>query len=231
MTALATRLSALGLAALLGLPGPPATAPPAAEREPDARRLTPAVLAYAYLNLAGDDFLRFLRSDQPYSFRRGLARLEESFRQLDCDIPRRLGFVETFFTVESGPRKSVVGLPPPGASPAHPPEGSLLFVSTPVAADRIVVVLSSVAPDRTTVFTVDTAYQARLVYDSFSRTGPIGAIGLVDRIEAAGPGELLLHEAYELGARGIRAPRASRSFLLDARAGTVTPASGKPGRR
>lgn len=100
------------------------------------------------------------------------------------------------------------------------PFESILFVTTPIASyeNRILVILSSVSPERTTIFSVDKNLKVELLYDSIHKNyfdDKKTTVGSIYNVEVVEPGKFLLQERMEPGGRGFLSPYKNRSFMID----------------
>jgi hypothetical protein len=110
------------------------------------------------------------------------------------------------------------------------PFTNILFVTTPIKSynNHILVILSSVSPDRTTVFSVGKRLDVNLLYDSFMKNEIKNAmdikgtrtIGSIYGIRVLKPGSFLLQERMEPGALGFAPPYKNRIFRIDVTKGS-----------
>jgi hypothetical protein len=98
-----------------------------------------------------------------------------------------------------------------------------LFVTDPLVgtSQRVWVVLSSVAPEETTIFWLersDGGYRSGLVYDSFNKgviqNEPRTAIATVTAVRIESSSEILLEELLEPGSRRNQRGAAGRVFQV-----------------
>jgi hypothetical protein len=154
--------------------------------------------------------------------------LNDALNSLDCDVPIRLGFPHRVFVVPSLPVGQWIGFV---RTADTPPDEGTLFVTEPLRTkpERVLVVLSSVSPERTTVFWVERSvqgYASGLVYDSFKK-GKISnenhtAMGAVTAVSAGEGEEILLKEWAEPGSRPRQMGSVGRVFRVDAARHEIT---------
>jgi hypothetical protein len=169
-----------------------------------SRRLSEAAVVFADLHSSRDD-----------NDTRDLKRVERALKAVGCDLTVRMAL----------PGRAVI-LPVSsvgqriGFKRAAPTEGLTFVVKDGRAApQRVWVVLSSVAPERTTVFWLDEDFKAGLVYDSFKkgeiRNAPHTAIAAVLAVTRVNGSQLLLEEWAEPGSRPGSMGAVGRVFQLD----------------
>jgi hypothetical protein len=151
-------------------------------------------------------------------------QFESQLAKINPDLPTGLSFVKSVFIVQSAPAGTVAGFvrkPGKTLEQSGVPFESMLFVSTPIPAlgNRVIMILSSVSPERTVMVTVDAALQTDLVYDSFLRSTPKTIrrpvpIGSLYAVRTQGPGRFLLQERMVPGGRGFVSPKMNRVFVL-----------------
>jgi hypothetical protein len=192
---------------------------------PAGARLSQAIVAYGFLRSSYPDFGEVLESHSGSAMARELKALEEALDSLHCDVPIRLAFSHRATTLETLVPGQWVEYVKGNAAP--PDEGWLFVVQHQQTRGRsAIVVLSSVAPERTTIFMLEGDFAATLVYDSFgeskisneqaTRVGVLIAIGL-DK-----DGNILLKEWAEPGSRGHFTGSVGRVFQVNVTRKRVT---------
>ena len=142
--------------------------------------------------------------------------LEKNFEKLSCDINTRLSFSHVSFVVQD-----VFGSKYGDETRNNfNNQKSVMFVSVPLnkIGNKVLVVLSSTAPNRSTVMTVDNNLDVNLLYDSFIHGEKSG---LVCCLSSA---LVLKDNVIEfIEGRGCRCnpPDASKSMLFDAATGSI----------
>ena len=100
--------------------------------------------------------------------------LNKKLEQLNTDIPARLVFVKYVFISQANIPGHTSGFPvqkEERINKSSIPFETILFVTTPVESlgNKILVILSSVSPEQTRIFTIDTEYNVELLFDSFKK--------------------------------------------------------------
>ena len=184
------------------------------------RTLPGLVITYAVTAAYYEDFKGAWERPDASCF---LTKLYAEFEDLSCNISVRMVFTHTTFIVQNEIPGHFSGEIPASYEIAeqHPVPGeSILFVSTPLEswANRVLVILSSVSPERTTIMTVDSALNVSLLYDSYSIDSPEQSMCALFAIRTVTPGQFELFERDS----GRCAPFGSkRTFLLDLTSGEV----------
>lgn len=192
------------------------------------RNLPEAVIAYGFLRSNYGDFDQLLVSTSTFAAGRDMKALQDALDSLGCDLPTRLAFPHRDLVVAFSSDRNWIGFP---RTNEFPREEGMLFVIRPLptAPHRTWVVLSSVAPERTTVLWLDgdkRGYVSGLVYDSFSKgvvkNAPKASIGLVISVSVAESGEILLKEWSEPGSRPHARGAAGRVFEVNSARRDIT---------
>jgi hypothetical protein len=217
-----TRFS-VALASVLGL----SLALPPGLAAPEKGNLSQLLVAYGFLISHYPD--EFLLGRQPGTrLARDMKALNHALDSLGCDVPTRLAFPHRDLIVLSSSAAQWAGFPGGVGSP--PEEGTLFVIQAPpTASHRNWVVLSSVAPEETTVFWVEAdkqGYATGLVYDTFKK-GEVKnvrktAIGAVAWVSIGQDGGILLREWAEPGSRGGHMGEAGRVFQVGFLSGDVS---------
>lgn len=190
--------------------------------------LSQAVITYGYLRSNHADFDQLLASGPTLAVARDMKALEGALDSLRCDVPTLLAFPHRALVVPSSPVGQWIGFP---TTEESPPEEGTLFVTQPLRAppQRVWVVLSSVAPERTTVFWLEEGergYVSGLVYDSFNKgkisNAPHTMIGAVTEVNLGKGDKILLKEWAEPGSRPGQMGAVGRVFQVDLARGEVT---------
>ncbi len=105
------------------------------------------------------------------------------------------------------------------------PFENILFVTTPIESlgNRVLLILSSVSPERTTIAAIDNKLNVELLYDSFEKNVIKNMeyikgsrdIGSIYSIRVKKPGIFLLEERMERGGRKFVSPYKNRTFIMD----------------
>jgi hypothetical protein len=179
------------------------------------------IITYGFLSWNYGDVNKLLGSSASPGLAREMKALQGAFSSLNCDIPTRLSFPHKAFIVPSFPVGQWIGFV---RTAETPPEEGTLFVTEPrrTKMPRVLVVLSSVAPERTTVFSIeerDGGYVSSLVYDSFKkgkiRNANHTVIGAVTAVSVGNGDEILLREWAEPGSRPGIMGSMGRVFQID----------------
>ena len=190
--------------------------------------LPQAVIAYGFLSSNYAEFDQLLTSGPALSLARDMKALGSALDSLHCDVPIRIGFPHKAFVVPSFPASQWIGF---ARTAETPPEEGTLFVTEPLrrVPQRVLVVLSSAAPERTTVFWLGgdkQGYVSGLVYDSFNK-GEISnsahtGIGAVTSVSVGKSDQILLREWAEPGSRPGFMGAVGRVFQVDLTRGEIT---------
>lgn len=213
---------ALGAACVL------AFVPRNALRATPSADLTQAVIAYGFLSSNYGDFDKLLGAGSALGLAGDMKALEGALGSLNCDVPIRIGFPHRAFVVPSYPVGQWIGSIRTAETP--PQEGTLLVTEhLRMKPARVLVVLSSVAPERTTVFWIEgtvRGYLSRLVYDSFRKgkiaNAPHTVIGAVTAASAGRSDEIFVKEWAEPGSRPRTMGSVGRVFKVDPARDEVT---------
>lgn len=189
-------------------------------------RLSQQIISYGFLRSNYSDFDQMLQSNLAVA--KDMKALQNALDSLHCDVPSLLAFTHRSFVLPASPQGQWI-------RSAMPTESMLqeesLFVTEPLSAtpQRVFVVLSSGAPERTTAFWVeekDGGYAARLVYDTFNkasiRNAPQLAIGVVVGVRLESDHEFLLEQRADLGSRPSIPGALGGVFRVDLSSGVVT---------
>ncbi len=108
------------------------------------------------------------------------------------DIPTRMCFSQLAFVVQNGIEGHRSGF--------HFPHESILFVTTPIETfgNRVLMILSDVSPERTSVVAINNELSVELLFDSFEKgeieNAKSTTVGSIYGIEVQRAGYLTLHE-------------------------------------
>jgi hypothetical protein len=152
---------------------------------------------------------------------------------LGIGISTVMGFTHLAFTTENnieGHMSGFIRVNNKTLEESSVPFTNILFVTTPIKSynNHILVILSSVSPNRTTVFSVDNKLDVNLLYDSFEKNEiknvmdikGTRTIGSIYGIRVLKPGSFLLQERMEPGALGFASQYKNRNFRIDATKGS-----------
>ncbi len=103
-----------------------------------------------------------------------LIKLGGNIDKLKGGVSTGLGFVHRVFTVQNNIKDHVSGyirIKNKTLKESGVPDESLLFVTTPIESfgNKILVIMGSVSPERTTIFSVDNKLNVELLYDTFDK--------------------------------------------------------------
>ncbi|MBI4650811.1 hypothetical protein HY745_05900 [Candidatus Desantisbacteria bacterium] len=157
-----------------------------------------------------------------------LIKLSNNIDKLTLDIPTRMAFTHLAFIVQNNITDHYSGfarVKDKTLEESKVPFESILFVTTPFESigNRILLILSSVSPERTSIVAVDNKLNIELIYDSFSKNeiknmkeikGTTN-VGSLYSVQVQKPGVLLLQERMEPGGYGFVSPYKNRIFILD----------------
>lgn len=157
-----------------------------------------------------------------------LVMLKKKIDALPGGISTGLGFAHMAFIVQNNISDHLSGFIRLNNRPIDQskfPFESILFVTTPVESfgNRVLVVLSSVSPERTTIFSVDNRINIELLYDSFNKNlfdQKKTTIGSIYAVRVTKPGRYLLEERMDPGGRAFFSTYENRSFVMDVTKGT-----------
>jgi len=166
---------------------PPPEAPSTVEVAPN--ELPMLLISYAYSISRDVEITAAVETPLGRTYR----ALEQRLEGLRVDLPTKLGFVHEAFVVQ--PRTV-------GSRAIGKPGESTLYVTEPLPqfGEAVVVVVSSVSPEMTTVFQVDRQLNVRLIYDSLVASpagvgSSCGPLGQINGAEASPEGNLVLTES------------------------------------
>jgi hypothetical protein len=194
---------------------------------PQQGSLTQALVTYGYLvSHYPDEFVLGHEPGTPLAT--GIKDLTDALNSLGCDVPSRLAFPHRALIVLPSSARQWAGF---AGAKGRPPEEATLFVIDPPLEvnNRRWVVLSSVAPEQTTVFWIEPrkqGYTTWLVYDTFKKGNvknhPKTAIGAITGVSVEKTGVIFLKEWAELGSRPRHMGKVGRVFRIDPSSGDVT---------
>jgi hypothetical protein len=149
------------------------------------------VIAYSHFCSHYIDEFKSITLDSDSSF----SRLEHNLDQLECDIPTRLAFTHRSFIVQNE-KNYYAGYKKLGMKSIEVskiPYEDILFVTTPIKdlGNRILMFLSSIRPERTTIVALDNELNTKLLYDTFNRGGNVD-ISTIYQIKVNNPGNFFI---------------------------------------
>lgn len=157
-----------------------------------------------------------------------LIKLANNIDKLTLDIPTRMAFTHMAFIVQNNIEGQIAGftrVKKKTLEESKIPFKSIVFVSTPIESfgNRTIVILSSISPERTTIFTIDNKLNVELLYDSFKKNEikninnikGTTTIGSIYGIQVQKPGYFLLEERMEVGGSGFVSPYENRTFIVN----------------
>ncbi len=124
--------------------------------------LPSVIIAYSLFSSYYQDFKSLWSSNEKPWF---LDKLQAALSELNCDIDLRLAFTHESYIVRSNTIRTFLSV-----DSIKSELKSVLFVTTPIKSydNKILVILSSVSPERTTIIAIDNELGAELLYDSFN---------------------------------------------------------------
>jgi hypothetical protein len=127
------------------------------------------------------------------------SKLHSEFESLSCNIDTRMSFTHLAFISQNNIEGHFSGLIPKQANKIKEPKvphENILFVTTPIESlgNSILVLLSSVSPERTTVMSIDNMLNVNLLYDSYEEKLPYKIICSISSILVIKPGIFKLEE-------------------------------------
>jgi hypothetical protein len=154
-----------------------------------------------------------------------LIKLGKNIDALPGGISTTLAFAHRSFIVQNNLKDQFSGfvrVDKKTLEASNVPFESLLFVTTPLESfgNRVLVILSSVSPEQTTIFSVDKNLNVELLYDSINKNKISNVknsttLGSVYGVRVIRPGYFLLDERMEPGGRGLIPPTENRTFAVD----------------
>lgn len=204
-----------------------ALAPVARTAVPEKRSLSQAIVAYGFLRGDYLDLDKLFASDASLPVVQNLQALDSALKSLDCDVPTRIALPHKALILPSSPMEQWFGFARPGGR--NSPDRGWLFVtqSSGTGSGRVLVVLSSASPDRTTVFWLEetgTGYSAKLLYDSLKKgkiSNATTMVGAATEVKIEKTGEVLLKDWGEPGVGPREFARVGRIFRLNPSQDTV----------
>lgn len=188
---------------------------------PNKVDLSQAVIAYSFLRWDYLDLEKLFASDSNLPVVQNLKALDTGLKSLDCDVPTRLAVPHRALILPASPM-NWFGFERPAER--NSPDRGWLFVtqSSGNGSERVLVVLSSASPDRTTVFWLEgrgSGYEANLLYDSLKKgriSNAATMVGAATEVKIEKNGEVLLKDWGEPGVGPREFARVGRIFRLDA---------------
>jgi len=149
------------------------------------------VIAYSHFCSHYIDEFKAVKLESSSSF----SLLGRNLDQLECDISTRLAFTHRSFIIQNikdyyAGYKKIEKKP---IEVSKIPYEDILFVTTPIEDidNRILMLLSSIRPERVTILAIDNELNTMLLYDSFNKKRNAG-IKTIYQIKANYPGIFLL---------------------------------------
>ncbi len=199
-----------------------------------------SIVAFAFLTSNYPDFASLLKSENNYDFIDTFREIYRNMESLNCDIPTRLAFTHYYFVVQSNivsNKSGFVRVKGRSVEESGIPRESILFVTTPIESfdNNILIILSSVSPERTTVFSVNNKLKFILFYDSFKKPDAFedkssDRVGSIYSVLVDKPGYLQIEERVIPGGLGYFPPHEYRKFVIDVSGGKYRFFGTKPAR-
>ena len=146
-----------------------------------------------------------------------LIRFGRNLDQLETGISTGLVFTKMAFIIQDieGHFSGFPRIQEETIEDSEIPFESILFVTTPIESfnNRILLILSSVSPERTTIVSVDKKLQTELLYDSFIQHNDI-EISSIYFIRVLKPGNFLLETRITPHYREFYDNKKNRTFIL-----------------
>jgi len=159
-----------------------------------------------------------------------LCKFGKNIDTLPGEVSTNLGFTHRAFIVQNnieGQSSGFVRIDKKSLEASNVPFESFLFVTTPIESfgNRVLVILSSVSPEKTAIFAVDKKLYIELLYDSINKNKISNiknstTLGSIYGVCVIRPGYFLLEERMEPGGRGMLSPIENRNFIVDVTKGT-----------
>jgi len=184
-----------------------------------------AIIVYGFLvEHYPNDFLVASHATAPLV--KDMSLLASALDSIHCDVPTRLAFPHRAIVVPSSAADRWLGFRRLDKNRVQ--DGSLFVIEySRSGSQRILVVLSSLGPARTTVFWVEKSeggYVGKLVYDSFKKEELANetTLGATAEVKLANNNDVLIKELVEVGSGPLRWQFAKgRVFRVDLRGGTI----------
>lgn len=202
--------------------------PVSAAAVPGQRSLPQTVITYGFLRWDYVDLDKLFASDTRLPVIRDLQALDAAVKSLDCDVPVRLAMPHKALILPSSPKDLWFGFK--RLEGRSSPYRGWLFVTEPAqgGSQRVLVVLSSASPDRTTAFWLEhteAGYAVRLLYDSMKKgriTNAATIMGAATEVKIEKTGGILLKDSGEPGVGPREFVRTGRIFRLELSQGAVS---------
>jgi hypothetical protein len=195
-----------------------------AKGEISMHEIPDAIITYAFLSSTYyENFSGFLKSIEGQDPTNRIERLHQSLKGFSADIPTRIRFPHRSFVVYSNPAVQDIGFPN-----GNDLDMNSLFITTPLMSfdNKVLVVFSSVAPQQTTIFSVDENLKVDLIYDSIKKhtfrdadSGEQEPMASIYQIRNLRNGTFLLKERKFSGVMG---GGGGRTLILDPKKSTIT---------
>ncbi len=192
----------------------------ALKEEYSSEELPSIVVSYGLFCARYDSF-KLLESN-PHNV---LIKLGKNIDTLPGGISTGLAFAHRAFIVQNNINNQISGFvrdDKKSLEASNVPFESLLFITTPIESfgNRVLVILSSVSPEQTTIFAVDKKINVELLYDSINKNKITNiknstTLGSIYGVHVIRPGYFLLEERMEPGGRGLLSPTENRTFVVD----------------
>jgi hypothetical protein len=156
-----------------------------------------------------------------------VALIANEFDKLPGGISTKLSFVRSSFILQNsiGQFAGFLRTNDQTLESAKIPYKSFLYVTTPIDSfdNRILVIISSVSPEQTTIFSIDNQLKTVMLYDSIVKNNIDNMkdikgsrlLGSIYCVKVIKPGLFELQERLEPGARGFVSPYKYRRFYID----------------
>jgi len=148
-------------------------------------------------------------------------KLENSLKKMGYEMPGILGSTNFFFSFQIESKGSKIGFGIDNLNKYNEknvPFDNIIFVSFPIKylKEKILIIFSGIAPQRTIIFTLDANLDAKIVYHSFDYNKLDNSntfIGSIYALEVVGPDHLILYERPNYFISGFDLEH-SRAFSL-----------------
>ena len=150
-----------------------------------------------------------------------LIKIDKSIRALDLQIPLRLAFTHEAFLVQVDGARQKYGYSPNDGNDlpdSKIPYESCIFVTTPLASmdNRILCLLSSVSPERLTIFSIDNRLNCKSLFDSLKyKLVENDRIGSIYSIKVVNSSCFIMEERYSPQLHGDFEEGRKRSYMLN----------------
>jgi hypothetical protein len=192
-----------------------------------ARDVSQAVITYGFLRWDYLEFDRLVSSSANLPVLQDLKSLDEAISSINCDVPMRMAGHHEALILPADLVGQWIGFERPGGRNSTETGWLFLIPSGRTAAQRVLVVFSSGAPEHSTIFWLDQTagrYSVSLLYDSFKKgkvSNAATTVGAVTSVKLKEDNLILLSDWGEPGIGPPRSTGVRRVFRLNLLDGTI----------